>query len=110
MPDATAAAARQRLYRERVRAGRWVIQIEIWPDLIDALECAGFAPVADIGPAAGIETREDAAAAITAVLLRWESSIDRLRPAGMDVTHNGCGDATVVDHPNRERNDHDDDP
>ncbi len=93
------AAARQRLYRERVRAGRWVIQIEIWPDLIDALECAGFAPAADIGRDVGIETREDAAAAITAVLLRWESSIDRLRLAGMDVTRDGPGDETVVRPP-----------
>ena len=62
MSDAT-TAARQRLHRQREREGRWVVRVEIWPDLIDALEIAGF------GPAAGIETREDAAAAITAALL-----------------------------------------
>ena len=95
MADAT-AAARQRLYRERVRAGRWVIQIEIWPDLIDALECAGFAP------AAVIETRDDAAAAITAALLRWESNLNRLRPAGTPVIRNGGNDETVVDTSNHD--------
>ena len=92
MPDAT-AAARQRLHRRRWREGRWVVQIEAWPDLIDALEIAGF------GPAAGIETREDEAAAITAVLLRWEAGIDRLRPAGVDVTRDRGNDETVVRPP-----------
>ena len=87
------AAARQRLHRKREREGRRVIQIETWPELIDALEVAGF------GPAAGIDTREDAAAAITAVLLRWESSMDRLRPAGVGVTRCGGGDETVVRPP-----------
>ena len=86
------AAARQRLHRQREREGRWVVQIETWQDLIDALDAAGF------GPVAGIETREDAAAAIMAVLLRWESSIDRLRPAGMDVTRDGGNDETVLKH------------
>lgn len=100
MPDAT-AAARQRLHRQRVRDGRWVVQVEIWQDLIDALEIAGF------GPAASIETREDAAAAITAALLRWESNIDRLRPAGMDVTRDRGNDETVVDTSNRRTDDHD---
>ncbi len=78
-PDTT-AAARQRLHRRRERDGRWVVQVEIWQDLIDALEIAGF------GPASGIWTRDDTAAAITDVLLRWESSMDRLRPAGRCVT------------------------
>lgn len=94
MPDAT-AAARQRLHRQRARDGRWVIQIETYPDLIDALEIAGF------GPDFGIETREDAAAAITAVLLRWESGIDRLRPAGVAVTRDEGNDRTVVNTSNR---------
>jgi hypothetical protein len=91
MPDAT-AAARQRLHRQRVREGRWVVQIEVWSDLIDALEIAGF------GPAAGIWTREDQAAAITAALLRWESGIDRLRPAGVGVTRTRSNDETVLKH------------
>ena len=102
MPDTT-AAARQRLHRRRWREGRWVVQVEIWQDLIDALEIAGF------GPAAGIETREDEVAAITAVLLRWESNIDRLRPAGVGVTRDGGNDETVVDTLNRRINDHDPD-
>ena len=97
----SAAAARQRLHRQRQREGRWVLQIETWPDLVDALEIAGF------GPAAGIETREDVAAAITAALLRWESNLDRLRPAGTPVTRDGHGDETVVNTPNRRTDDHD---
>ncbi len=68
------------------------MQVEIWQDLIDALEIAGF------GPAAGIETREDEVAAITAVLLRWESNIDRLRPAGVGVTRARDNDETVLKH------------
>ncbi len=68
------------------------MRVEIWPDLIDALEIAGF------GRDVGIETREDAAAAITAALLRWESNIDRLRPAGTPVTRNGRNDGTVLKH------------
>ena len=95
MPDAT-AAARQRLHREREREGRWVVQIEIWPDLIDALEIAGFCP------GSGVDTREDTATAITAVLLRWESSMDRLRPAGVGVTRYGGKDQTVVDTSNHD--------
>ncbi len=90
-PDAP-AAARQRLYRRREREGRWVVRVEIWPDLIDALEIAGF------GPASGIETREDAAGAITSALMRWESGLDRLRPAGTPVTRNGRNDGTVLKH------------
>ena len=101
MPDTT-AAARQRLHRQREREGRWVVQIEIWTDLIDALEIAGFAPAAGIGRDVGIETREDAAAAITAVLLRWESWMDRLRPAGVGVTCFGGNDETVVDTSNHD--------
>ena len=95
MPN-TPTAARQRLYRQRQRENRWVVRIEIWPDLIDALEIAGFCP------AAGVDTREAAAAAITAVLLRWESSMDRLRPAGVGVTRYGGKDQTVVDTSNHD--------
>ncbi len=99
MPDT--AAARQRLHRQREREGRWVVRVETWPELIDALELAGF------GPVFGIETREDAAAAITAALLRWELNIDRLRPAGTPVTRDGGNDETVVDTSNRRTDNHD---
>ena len=52
MPDAT-AAARQRLHRRREREGRWVVQIEIWRDLIDALESAAPGRSGNASPGRG---------------------------------------------------------
>ena len=99
----TGAAERQRRYRLRQRKGRWLVEFEMSPSLCDALEVAGFAPN-------GIETREEAAAAIEALLDRWEVSMDRLRPIGIArVTRNGAADEHVLDHSNRGGH-HDDDP
>ena len=100
----TPAAERQRLYRERERAGVWVVPIEVGPDLIDALERAGFgADHGGFGPLS-IETREDAAEAITAALLRWKLLRNQPLPtSNVAVTNNGDADELVVDHESKGR-------
>ncbi|MPY74710.1 MAG: hypothetical protein GEU87_10650 [Alphaproteobacteria bacterium] len=72
----SAAALRKRRQREREREGGYRVSIVVDFDLVDALETCGFAP-------AGIDSGEDAEAAVTKFLAWWERRVDRLNARGV---------------------------
>lgn len=84
-PPPAAATLRKRRQRERERDGGFRITLMIGFDLVDALETCGFAP-------AGIESREEAEAAVQQFLDQWQAGVDRLAPhVTRDTLRPGAG-------------------
>ena len=86
----TAADRERERYRRR-KEGRFLITIEIGPDLVDALETAY---------GVDIDTPADAAAVIARALALWESNLDRMAPhrlGDQTLTRQERADESVLD-------------